>query len=119
MNYYEARELTDDQGNPTGRYKYTVMNDHRIWSVGYCADGCDGHATPEDACKHYRQYLLDNRLRLDGMTPNEQHKCEVCGAWTQRGASVDLHQWHLCDEHCTREQVEKLFGPVGTITSSY
>ena len=49
MNYYQARELTDADGKPTGKWHFTVRNDDRIWATGYCAPwetcpACKGHA---------------------------------------------------------------------------
>lgn len=75
---------------------------------------CPGHDTPEEACEHMTQYLLENRLRLDGQYADTQYHCEVCQAWTDRFAEVDGHPYTLCDEHRTREIVTGLFGTVGS-----
>lgn len=118
MNYYQPRELLKD-GKPTGLWHYTCRNDDRVWPVGYCAQDCPGHATPEEAREHYRQYLLDN-ARYDGYLRDEQRKCEICGAWTQRyaeGPHIFMHV--LCDEHCNREGLSQVIGTMGDIISSY
>lgn len=78
----------------------------------------DGHGTEEEACECYRQYLLDQRLRLDLVDQHTKSKCVICGEWTQGRAEVDMQQFVLCDEHRTREHVEQLFR-VGTSISSY
>lgn len=136
MNYFAARQRESDK-----RWDYTCKNDGTIWPVGYCGGWrepqtglltpeqvqqwvsqaaphrhkfhLDGHATAEEACDCYKQYLLDFDLRLGGEALNTQRKCEVCGAWTSRFARVGHRTWFLCDEHRTREHVEALFGPVG------
>jgi hypothetical protein len=79
-----------------------------------------GHATHEEACECYRQYLLDSSLRFHEPEKelDTQYKCEICGAWTQCYAIVEMSQWNLCKEHLNRESVEKLFGPIGSIMSS-
>ena len=110
MNYYQPRELKDKDGNPSGIWHYTCMNDGRIWPVGYCAQGCPGHDTKEGAYEHYRQYELDTS-RYDGTYSGTQRKCEICGEWTQRFASVgpDHMEMHtLCDAHRNRETLDTL-----------
>lgn len=79
-----------------------------------------GHASKEEACDCYREFVLDNRLRLDGrMSHQDRCQAEGCGDWTQRLAEVDHQVFPLCDKHCTREEVEKLFGSVGETISSW
>lgn len=119
MNYYTTCELADKEGKPSGLHHYTVTNDNRTRPAGYCADGCPGHPTPEEAREHYKQYLLDHRLRLDGKNGDTQHKCKVCGEWTQGVAFLDETPFALCDEHRTREKVSELYGDVGDVASSW
>ena len=119
MNYYDARELAGVDGQSSGLFHYTAQNDDRIFPVGYCAQGCAGHATPEEAREHYRLYLLDN-ARYDGELLSEKRKCETCGEWTQTYASIPLNmETHiLCDEHCNRETLDTVMHRVGQIISS-
>lgn len=79
----------------------------------------DGHATKEEAEACYRKFLLDTQLRIDLFNKDQQEKCAACDAWTQKAAMVDTTIFHLCDEHLTREQVERLYPAVGSIISSY
>lgn len=83
-------------------------------------DPCPGHLTATEACAHYREYLLAERLRFDVVCAGDvQHKCEVCGTWTQVGADIiDHHNWWLCPKHQTREVVDRLFGAVGATWSN-
>ena len=92
MNYYETRELLINDGKTgSGKFRYTCMNDSRVWAVGYCApfieaktrdnggvfvtqDSCDLHNSYKDkyhtephdtaieACNCYREYLIDCTL---------------------------------------------------------
>lgn len=110
MNYYGPRERRDEHGQPAGLWHYTCRNDDRIWPVGYCAQECAGHATPEEACDHYKAYQLDHELRLDNKLADQQRPCEVCGAWTQGCAQIGGYTTYvLCDEHRTREAVAERY----------
>ena len=141
MNYYDARQI---QGGPNaGKWHYTCRNDDLIYPVGHCGlyidcptcedrmhnpdcelckghgcinnpSPCPGHDTSEGACEHYREYLLDN-ARFDQLNESSQHKCEICGDWTQKLASVpsDSIYHDLCDKHCNREGLATVMPAVG------
>jgi hypothetical protein len=113
MNYLKARQLKNADGTG-GKWHYTSENDGNIHAIGYCAQGCPGHDTAEEACAHYRAYLLEQRARFDGALHGEQRPCAVCGAWTQGVVSIDgWHTYVLCDDHRTPEHLEKIYPPVG------
>lgn len=79
----------------------------------------DGHATYEQAGECYKEYLLDHRLKLGRKMTDQKLKCEVCGEWTSLFATLgDSEMWTLCQEHNTREEVEKLFETPSLIISS-
>lgn len=83
------------------------------------ANPCSGHATVEEACEHQKEYELDH-ARFDAVLDNEQRKCVVCQAWTQRMAQVGhglMHSYALCDLHCNRESLARLYS-VGESVSS-
>ncbi len=128
MNTYRVLQRKD------GRFDFTCENDGLIWPVGYCAPYREfwlntptspgkieeykrtqhkhhgnGHATAQEAADCYREWMLDHRLLLGQESVNEQRRCEICGKWTNLQASVDTKIWWLCESHCTREQVEKLY----------
>lgn len=70
----------------------------------------DGHATKEEAYACYKAYMLDNELRLDHIHKNAMYPCLVCKTFTQREATVGpWASFVLCDQHCNREEVEKLY----------
>jgi hypothetical protein len=77
-----------------------------------------GHNTPEEAQKCYRDYLLDQELRLMIVRNDAQHKCAKCGEWTQHYAEIDMRCFDLCEKHNNRQEVESLFESVGETWSS-
>lgn len=105
MNYDQPRQTK------TGGWHYTSMNDGHIWPVGYCADH-EPHQTEDDARRCYRDYELNERLRLDG-TLGDWNPCEYtgCETLTNRDARIGgWHGWRLCDVHRTKECCAELYG---------
>lgn len=113
MRYYAAREIQRD-GKATGLWHYTVRHDEAIFPVGYCADGCPGHATPEEACDHQKQWDLDHARFHRGSDlpePDALYRCKVCRAFTAGYATYGPGQMSLvtlCDEHCNRQALAGL-----------
>ncbi len=70
----------------------------------------DGHGTADEACDCYREYLLDQRLQLHPSSKDAEvlRKCTVCGVYTSGYAELQMSVWWLCDEHRSRDEVEKL-----------
>jgi len=123
MNYYAARELTSKDGSSTGLWHYTRMNDHVIWPTGYCAQGCAGHDTAEEAEDHQRQYWLDTASYTSKLD-RTQERCEYpsCGEWTQyiaRYGEGKMSMKILCERHCNRDGLDAVLEFPGFITSSY
>ena len=124
MRHYSARKRLD------GQYDYTCGD----YPVGYCAafeepvsleywreeqlktyksfkdkHHTDGHLTEEDACNCYKEYQLDHHLRK-GTLSESMHRCRVCGDFTAHYIEVGYcTHYTLCDKHCNREEVEKLY----------
>jgi hypothetical protein len=108
MEYYTTSELQRD-GKSTGLWHMTVKNSAGVFPVGYCTS-CEGHATPAEAAEHYRQFKLDT-ARYDVFDEDRQHKCAVCGEWTQHAAELGggwMTCYWLCDTHRTREHLEEV-----------
>ena len=122
MTYYRPLKRAID-----GRYDYTCTIDGHSYPVGYCGGqrALDvqedelpeevrskfhetGHATPEEACECYKQYLIDTSLRF-GTFSNQQFRCRVCEAWTETYAQMGPEVWPVCKEHSTKEAMETLF----------
>jgi len=138
MNTYKPFQRQSDK-----RWDYACENNGHIHPVGYCAPyrewwtnspssqeaidaykatadkhHSNGHATPDEAAECYRNYLLDHRLELKIENKHAQHKCDICGDWTNLYASVNkLSKWGLCEIHNTREQVDALFELTGDMVT--
>jgi hypothetical protein len=144
MNYYAARQRqkdmrwdytvrNDDRTSPVGYCApYMEWTEEFFKKIGIGEDHpqvvlgknfkhkhhTGGHATREEAQSCYREYLLDQRLRLKRERTDTQKKCAVCGSWTTLYAEIDMETWDLCEAHNSREEVEKFFEPPGEIWSS-
>lgn len=72
----------------------------------------DGHATEQEACDCYKEYMLDTRLRLTPEEPenaSQQNRCQICKKFTACHAYVGAYQvFTLCPAHQTRECVSEL-----------
>lgn len=78
MNYEQARQRESD-----GRWDWTVRNDDRIWATGPCGEHTDGHATAEEAERHFYDWEVAN---LKPYTiAGALHPCEICQAWSDGG----------------------------------
>lgn len=144
MNYYEPRQVSADADREdAGKWRYTCMNDGKVWPVGNCADNCPGHDTKEGAYEHQTEYVLDH-ASFDGQWSDTQHRCEApvptggvnisgqitapptgteaCGKWTDKFASLgpgQMWSFNLCDGHRNRETLALLVGTVGDSMGSY
>jgi hypothetical protein len=76
---------------------------------------CAGHETPDEAREHYRQYELNERLRLIPGRPDAGtlKRCQAkggCSHYTAGQAVIGAYRcWYLCDEHRTKEMVASLY----------
>jgi hypothetical protein len=134
MNYLGPRQRQEDM-----RWDYTCANRRTgTYGVGYCrawkpfepasymtAEMCEnenkkfepflskfhttGHATQDEACACYKDYLLDHEMWLGTMS-GQQRQCQVCQTWTQTFVEVGTaHLFVLCEQHSGRDEVVKLF----------
>ena len=117
MNYYQPRQI--QLGENAGKWHYTCRNDDRIWPVGFCRDGCEGHDTSEEAAAHQREYDLDHR-KVRKVEPWSQ--CAECGKRTpnivELGPGLGIGGPVLCDTHLSREVVQKHYPAPGVVISS-
>ncbi|MCK9558274.1 MAG: hypothetical protein M0R50_09580 [Candidatus Cloacimonetes bacterium] len=123
MNYYQPREIIRDK-KPCGLYHYTCRNDDQIWPVGLCAEDCPGHATPEEAREHWREYLIQG-IQFDKIThewPKDKCQVEECNEQaTMIGSTKNepgrfIHKL-LCDKHATSEEMSKFIDACDTWSS--
>lgn len=112
------RHHTALQRSDTKLWHYVSAHHSRgTYPIGYCAVGCEGHETEEEAREHARQYLLDH-LTFVGDNPNatSQHRCDEpqCLTFTSGEARAPWGRiWTLCETHRTRETVEQLMPEIG------
>lgn len=115
MNYYKARQRKGD-----GRWDWTRMNDGRIWASAPCSGHADGHATREEAERHYYDHRLETAREYE--YPDVQRRCQLCEAWTQKSLGwPDGPTYDLCDDHRNREGLARVyeFAPGLQIASSW
>lgn len=137
MNYMQPRKRQTDK-----KWDYTNMNDGIVYPIGYCREfteltgssfpvseqqceehrkfknkyHTDGHDTYEDACKCYKDYLLDHSVQIHE-SKNTQHQCQICKEWTQQIVEVEYSTFYICKNHIIRESLEKLFSVDQVISS--
>ena len=124
MNYRQARQVDPTADRPdAGKWRYTNMNDGKVWADGACRDDCPGHATPEEAYEHQRQHLIA-ALVLSRLSDDEARyepgKCAICPAVAAFVASCGVHDMPLrvCETHATVACVAPLVH-VGVSVSSW
>ncbi len=75
------------------------------------AETCPGHDTPEEAMKHYRQYLVDTKFQIRDRE-DIQERCLECNEWTGRQVCFTgefLYHWNLCKVHATKEVLQRIY----------
>ena len=106
MNYAQARQRQSD-----GRWDWTTMNDGRVWRSAPCSSHEDGHATPEDAERHFWDYELDSVRRF--VVPDDQaatlEHCQVCTAFTASHVRFadGYTTFFVCPDHQDRASLER------------
>jgi hypothetical protein len=103
IRYYMPVEICLG-GGQAGLYHFCchVYPTNAIAPVGYCAEGCPGHSTKEEAREHYRRYLIDRfgRYQRKCASPSS---CSACGQIATHQAWVEYHnEWEtypLCQTH--------------------
>jgi ferredoxin len=112
---YQPRQMLKD-GKPSGLWRMTVASDEEGWctAVGACAKDCPGHATADDAEKHWHEGELA-KATFDGVDDDQQKKCLVCAAWTQRSAIIPgefYAKFPLCGIHLNMESLRSVYPPL-------
>jgi hypothetical protein len=99
-------------GADAGKWYTVVVERQAVRRAGYCASGCSGHDSSEEALAHHLQYQLDREtdLWLDRRaTPAD---CEICGERTTLRARLGrgTKLFVLCQRHQTSSSLKTLFG---------
>lgn len=76
---------------------------------------CPGHATPEEACEHYRQYLLSEIQfrgpKTQASWPKEKCRVDGCNNEGTHLAQIPGYHWtffDLCEQHYNVESISPL-----------
>lgn len=84
-------------------------------------NACPGHATPDEACDHYKQYLVDHtRISEPKSVEWPKYKCSVkdCNEEGNRMANVQGSMYfELCEKHANKDVLNELVS-VGECWSS-
>ncbi len=113
MRYLQAREVLDYDGKRVGKWHYTEKYRDTVRAIGYCANGCPGHATAEGAAEHYKQYMLDI-ASYENQRWECEEPCRICGAATLGLVNIPGHHLPvtLCDTHRNRDGLSQALGQV-------
>jgi hypothetical protein len=107
---FVARKCED--GTAAGRWFTVVVEPRGITRrTGYCAVGCPGHETAEEALAHHLQYQLDREADFWLERRDAAAECEICGARTTLRARLgrDTRLFVLCTRHQTTNSLQTLF----------
>lgn len=104
MRYYTARQKQVDK-----KWHYCCGDS----PVGYCAQECEGHDTDEEACNHFKEYLLDNiTYKEDSEDPHHLRRCKHVGCKNMTDGYAANHMYYklftLCKEHRNKESIAPL-----------
>ena len=100
-----------ESGADSGKW-YTVIierGDER--RAGYCAIGCAGHDSSDEALAHHLQFQLDREANLWLDRRALPGECEICGARTTLRARLgrDTKLFVLCRQHQSTSSLQTLF----------
>jgi hypothetical protein len=97
-----------ESGKDAGRW-FSLMSRPGVPErrVGYCARGCGGHESSEEALAHHQ---LDRETDLWMVRPDER-KCEICESLTTLRARLgrDTKLFALCGDHQSSSNLRVLF----------
>jgi hypothetical protein len=98
-------------GAETGKW-FTVVIEHKtVRRTGYCAFGCLGHASADEALAHHLQYQLDRETDLWLDRRSMGGACEMCDVYTTLHARLGrgTKLFRLCHDHHTTSSLKILF----------
>jgi hypothetical protein len=109
MPMLTAQQTPD--GPDAGRW-YAVMVESKSLTrrTGYCAAGCTGHGSAEEALAHHLQYQLDREADFWLERRDAPRECEICGAPTTLRARLGRGTglFVLCTRHQTTQSLQIL-----------
>lgn len=103
MNYRQARQVDPAADREdAGKWRWTCMNDGRVWPEGPCAEGCPGHDTAEEACQHYVEGVIAQGIRWTGCSWTSCNNRPECPNPANRMAHFNGDPWAaytFCNQH--------------------
>jgi hypothetical protein len=98
-----------EDGADAGKWYAVVIEQKAVRRAGYCALGCAGHASSEDALAHLLQYQLDRQTDL-WLDRRGDQDCEICGDPTTLRARVGRNTKLivLCQQHQSTHSLQKV-----------
>jgi hypothetical protein len=103
------RQSTD--GPDEGKWYMMAVEAKIARRVGYCAVGCSGHETKEEALEHYLKFQLDRESDLWLERRSAALGCEICGDTTTLRARLGRNSklFVLCATHQSTSSLQELF----------
>jgi hypothetical protein len=100
-----------ESGAETGAWFAVILEPWGARRAGYCATGCAGHSSREEALAHYLQFQLDREADLWLDRRSSPGECEICGEPTTLRARLgrDTKLFVLCRKHQSTSSLQTLF----------
>ena len=100
-----------ENGPDAGKWYTVVVAAGTTRRIGYCARGCVGHPSSEDALAHYLTYQLDREVDLWLERRSASLACEICAEPTTLRARLGRENKLsvLCREHQSTASLRTLF----------
>jgi len=100
-----------ESGTHTGKWFAIIREPQLTRRAGYCARGCPGHGSREEALAHYLQFQLDCEADLWLERRSSPSECEICGETTTLRARLgrNTKPFVLCREHQSTSSLQTLF----------
>lgn len=97
-------------GAETGKWYAVEVERQAVRRTGYCALGCAGHESSEEALAHHLQYQLDRQTDL-WLDRRGAQDCEICGNPTTLRARLGRNTKLivLCQQHQSTHSLQKVF----------
>ena len=96
-------------GADTGKWYAVEISGQAVRRAGYCAAGCFGHESSDEALAHHLQYQLDRETDL-WLQRRVAQDCEICGDPTTLRARLGRNTklFVLCRQHQSTHSLQKV-----------
>jgi hypothetical protein len=96
-------------GADAGKWYAVEISGQAVRRAGYCAVGCSGHESSDEALAHHLQYQLDRETDL-WLQRRVAQDCEICGDPTILRARLGRNTklFVLCRQHQSTHSLQKV-----------